>query len=125
MTQQTGDFDFSSVMAQYGPISNEYYEQLVAEWQTSLDSAAANPFSISPTINVTPNYNITGLPTLLTTYNAMAIISTCVSRARKQFWWHTGAGKCEHVSEVCSSWRRRAERRGHYAGNQKAHEGNG
>lgn len=102
MTQQTGDFDFSSVMAQYGPISNEYYEQLVAEWQTagtafgdslnngastsllggssllrtslqtSLDSAAASPFSISPTVNVTPNYNITGLPTLLTTYNTMA-----------------------------------------------------
>lgn len=27
MAQQTTDFDFSSVMAQYGPISNEYYEQ--------------------------------------------------------------------------------------------------
>lgn len=102
MTQQTGDFDFSSVMAQYGPISNEYYDQLVAEWQTagtafgdslnngastsllggssllrtslqtSLNSAAASPFSISPTVNVTPNYNITGLPTLPTTYNTTA-----------------------------------------------------
>lgn len=98
MTQQTGDFDFSSVMAQYGPISNEYYDQLVAEWQTagtafgdslntgastsllggslllrtslqtSLNTAAASPFSISPTVNVTPNYNITG-PTLPTTFN--------------------------------------------------------
>lgn len=102
MTQQTGDFDFSSVMAQYGPISNEYYNQLVAEWQTagtafgdslntgastsllggssllrtslqtSLNTAAASPFSISPTVNVTPNYNITGLPTLPTTYNTTA-----------------------------------------------------
>lgn len=96
MTQQTGDFDFSSVMEQYGPISNEYYEQLVTEWQTagtafgtslnngastsllnaspllrtslqtSLDTATASPFSISPTVNVTPNYNVTGLPTFPT-----------------------------------------------------------
>lgn len=96
MTQQTGDFDFSSVMAQYGPISNEYYSQLVTEWQTagtafgtslntgastsllnaspmlrsslqlSLDTATSSPFSISPTVNVTPNYNVTSLPTLPT-----------------------------------------------------------
>lgn len=96
MTQQTGDFDFSSVMAQYGPISNEYYDQLVTEWQTagtafgtslntgastsllsaspllrsslqlSLDTATSSPFSISPTVNVTPNYNVTSLPTLPT-----------------------------------------------------------
>lgn len=102
MTQQTADFDFSSVMAQYGPISNEYYDQLVAEWQTagtafgdslnigastsllegsslmrtslqtSLNTAAASPFSISPTVNVMPNYNITGFPTLPTTYNTTA-----------------------------------------------------
>lgn len=102
MTQQTGDFDFSTVMAQYDPTSYEYYEQLVAEWQaagttfggslnngastsllsgssllrtslqTSLDTAAANPFSISPTVNVTPRYNITGLPTLPSTLNATA-----------------------------------------------------
>lgn len=88
MTQQTGDFDFSSVMAQYGPISNEYYEQLVSEWtaagtaygdalnngastsllagsallrtdlQTALNTATASPFTISPTVNVTPNYNV-------------------------------------------------------------------
>lgn len=102
MAQQTGDFDFSAVMAQYGPISNEYYEQLVAEWmaagtafgdslntgastsllngssllrtglQTSLDTAAANPFSISPVVNVTPRYNITGLPTLPSALNTTA-----------------------------------------------------
>ena len=40
--------------------------------QTSLDTAAASPFSISPTVNVTPVYNVTGLPTLPTTYNATA-----------------------------------------------------
>lgn len=89
MAQQTGDFDFSSVMAQYGPISNECYEQIVAEWQeagtaygdalnngastsllagssilrtdlqTALNTATASPFAISPTVNVNPNYNIT------------------------------------------------------------------
>lgn len=93
------ELDFSSVMAQYGPIPNEYYEQLVSEWQTagtafgdslntgastsllggssllrtslqtSLDTAAASPFSISPTVNVTPNYNVTGLP-ILPTYSS-------------------------------------------------------
>lgn len=96
MTQQTGDFDFSSVMEQYGPISNEYYETLKAEWQTAgtdlgtslnngastsllgaspilrsnlqtaLNTATASPFSISPTVNVSPNYNITSQPTLPT-----------------------------------------------------------
>lgn len=93
------DFDF---MAQYGPISNEYYEQLISEWQTagtafgdslntgastsllggssllrtslqtSLDTAAASPFSISPTVNVTPMYNVTGFPMLPTTYHTAA-----------------------------------------------------
>lgn len=90
------ELDFSSVMAQYGPISNEYYDQLVTEWQTagtafgtslntgastsllsaspllrsslqlSLETATSSPFSISPTVNVTPNYNVTSLPTLPT-----------------------------------------------------------
>lgn len=102
MTQQTGNFDFSSVLEQYGPISNEYYGQLVTEWQTagaalgdslntgastsllggssllrtslqaSLDTAAASPFCVSPMVEVTPRYNIAGLPTLPTTYNIMA-----------------------------------------------------
>lgn len=90
MSEATSGFDFSSVMAQYGPISNEYYAQLVSEWQeagiaygdalnngastsllsgssllrtdlqTALNTATASPFLISPTVNVTPNYNITG-----------------------------------------------------------------
>lgn len=89
MSETTSGFDFGSVMEQYGPISNEYYEQLVAEWQeagtaygdalnngasasllsgssllrtdlqTALNTATASPFTISPTVNVTPNYNIT------------------------------------------------------------------
>ena len=89
MSETAGGFDFSSIMEQYGPISNEYHEQLVAEWQeagiaygealnngasasllsgssflrtdmqTALDNAMSSPFTISPTINVTPNYNIT------------------------------------------------------------------
>lgn len=90
MTEATSNFDFESVMAQYGPISNEYYAQLVAEWQaagtaygealnggastsilagspllrsdlqTALNTATASPFSISPIVNVTPNYRVTG-----------------------------------------------------------------
>lgn len=97
MQDQTSSFDFSSVMAEYGPISNEYYNQLVTEWQTagtnlgtslntgastsltggssllrsslqtSLNSAVANPFSISPTVNVLPIYNLTSLPTIPST----------------------------------------------------------
>lgn len=97
MQDQTSSFDFSSVMAEYGPISNEYYNQLVTEWQTagtnlgtslntgastsltggsallrsslqtSLNSAVANPFSISPTVNVSPIYNLTSLPTIPST----------------------------------------------------------
>jgi len=93
---------FEDVMTQYGPISNEYYAQLVSEWQmagtafadslntgastsllegssllrtslqTSLNTAASSPFSISPTVNVIPMYNVTGLPALQTTYNATA-----------------------------------------------------
>ena len=80
---------FEEVMSQYGPISNEYYEQLVSEWQaagtaygnalnsgattsvlgysptlrsnleTALSAATGSPFTISPTVNVNPNYNIT------------------------------------------------------------------
>ncbi|MDE7299801.1 MAG: phage tail tape measure protein, partial [Lachnospiraceae bacterium] len=77
-----------NIMAQYGPISNEYYEQLMSEWmaagtacgnalnngastsllsgsallradlQTALNAAVANPFIISPMVNVTPNYSM-------------------------------------------------------------------
>lgn len=91
MTEATSGFDFESVMAQYGPISNEYYEQLVSEWQTAgtafgdalnsgssarllgysptlrtnlqtaLNTATASPFTISPTVNVSPIYNIPAL----------------------------------------------------------------
>ena len=80
--------DFTEVMKVYGPISNEYYDQLVQEWKTAglgmggalnggasesllgyspllradlqsaLDSATANPFSITANVNVTPFYNI-------------------------------------------------------------------
>lgn len=77
--------DFEKVMEQYGPISDEFYEQLVAagtaygdalnsgastsllgysttlrtDLQTALNTATESPFTISPTIKVTPNYNIT------------------------------------------------------------------
>lgn len=89
MTDAAGGFDFKNVMSQYGPVSNEYYPELITEWQTAgenlgmslntgtskslrdgssllrtelqtaLSTATASPFTISPTVNVTPNYNIT------------------------------------------------------------------
>lgn len=85
---------FDEVFAQLGPISNEYYESLLAEWttagtnmgnnlntgvngslmlggplyrlqiQNALNTATTSPFSISPTVNVTPNYNISSLPVI-------------------------------------------------------------
>ncbi len=101
MTEATSGFDFSNVMQEYGPVSSEYHGQLITEWQeagtaygdalnngastsllagssllrtdlqTALNTATASPFTISPTVNVTPKYNITG-PTLLKTYNTTA-----------------------------------------------------
>lgn len=89
VTETADGFDFSSVMEQYGPISDECYTQMVAEWQeagtaygdalnngastsllsgssllradmqTALNTATASPFTINPTVNVMPNYNIT------------------------------------------------------------------
>lgn len=102
MQDQMADFDFSTVMENYGPISNEYYATLQAEWQTagtnlgtslntgastsltngsaglrtslqtSLNAATASPFSISPTVNVTPQYNLLTLPTIPTTTSTPA-----------------------------------------------------
>lgn len=97
MQNQMQDFDFSTVMENYGPISNEYFATLQSEWQTagtnlgtslntgastsltggsaqlrtslqtSLNTATASPFNISPTVNVTPNYNLLTLPQIPTT----------------------------------------------------------
>ena len=102
MQDQMTDFDFSTVMENYGPISNEYFATLQSEWQTagtnlgtslntgastsltngsaglrtslqtSLNTATASPFSISPTVNVTPKYNLLTLPTIPTTTSAPA-----------------------------------------------------
>lgn len=88
MADVTSDLDFETI-SQYSPVSNEDYDTLITEWQTagiafgdslnngaamslqgaspllrsslqtSLDTATASPFFISPTVNVTPNYNIT------------------------------------------------------------------
>jgi hypothetical protein len=97
MQNQMQDFDFSTVMENYGPISNEYFATLQSEWQTagtnlgtslntgastsltggsaqlrtslqtSLNTATASPFNISPTVNVKPNYNLLTLPQIPTT----------------------------------------------------------
>ena len=40
--------------------------------QTSLNTATASPFSISPTVNVTPKYNLLTLPTIPTTTSTPA-----------------------------------------------------
>ena len=85
-------YDFDKVMEDYGPISDEQYEEIVGEWQktgvalgnslnqgasssisgyssilktdlqTALNTATVTPFNISPTVNVTPSYNINGIP---------------------------------------------------------------
>ena len=102
MQDQMADFDFSTVMENYGPVSNEYFATLQSEWQTagtnlgtslntgastsltngsaglrtslqtSLNTATASPFSISPTVNVTPKYNLLTLPTIPTTTSTPA-----------------------------------------------------
>lgn len=94
--------DWTELMENYGPISNEYFATLQSEWQTagtnlgtslntgastsltngsaglrtslqtSLNTATASPFSISPTVNVTPKYNLLTLPTIPTTTSTPA-----------------------------------------------------
>lgn len=140
MTQQTGDFDFSSVMAQYGPISNEYYEQLVSEWtaagtaygdelnngastsllagsallrtdlQTALNTATASPFTISPTVNVMPNYNITApnFPTLNQTQSASGHAAGGYVSGGPQLSWLAEEGYGEFVIPTNPSRRTRA-----------------
>lgn len=140
MTQQTGDFDFSSVMAQYGPISNEYYDQLVSEWtaagtaygdalnngastsllagssllrtdlQTALNTATASPFTISPTVNVTPNYNITTptFPALNQTQSASGHAAGGYVSGGPQLSWLAEEGYGEFVIPTNPSRRARA-----------------
>lgn len=140
MTQQTGDFDFSSVMAQYGPISNEYYDQLVSEWtaagtaygdalnngastsllagssllrtdlQTALNTATASPFTISPTVNVTPNYNITAptFPALNQTQSASGHAAGGYVSGEPQLSWLAEEGYGEFVIPTNPSRRARA-----------------
>lgn len=87
--------NIGDIMAQYGSVSNEDYDELIKEWentgidfgtafshgasatlldssallrtdmQTALETATASAFVISPLINITPAYNIT-TPTLPT-----------------------------------------------------------
>ena len=140
MTQQTGDFDFSSVMAQYGPISNEYYEQLVSEWtaagtaygdalnngastsllagsallrtdlQTALNTATASPFTISPTVNVTPNYNVTApnFPAFNQTQSASGHAAGGYVSGGPQLSWLAEEGYGEFVIPTNPSRRARA-----------------
>lgn len=140
MTQQTGDFDFSSVMAQYGPISNEYYEQLVSEWtaagtaygdalnngastsllagsallrtdlQTALNTATASPFTISPTVNVTPNYNVTApnFPVFNQTQSASGHAAGGYVSGGPQLSWLAEEGYGEFVIPTNPSRRTRA-----------------
>lgn len=94
MPDETAQRSFEEAMKNYGPISNEYYAQLQTEWQTAgsslgislnngvtsslsdssslfrtniqtqLSAATENPFTISPTVNINPTYNLTKQPTL-------------------------------------------------------------
>ena len=108
-SQYMPDFKHSdnigNVMSQYGPISSEYYEELVKEWedtgielgtacshgasvtlldssqllrtdmQTALDEAMVNPFIVSPSLNMTPVYNITRPDIPAFSLNADGIVS--------------------------------------------------
>ncbi len=95
MPNFSGSSDIKDIMSQYGPVSNERYDELSKKWedtglyfgtalshgasaalldsssllrtdmQTALDTATENPFTISPLINMTPTYNMT-TPTLPT-----------------------------------------------------------
>ncbi len=90
MTNPVKKIDFGDVMSQYGPISNDYYGKLMTEWQeagtsygnalnqgastsvrsssplirsdleAAIHTATASPFLVNPTVNVIPNYNISG-----------------------------------------------------------------
>ena len=88
MADAASGCDFGSIMEQYGPISDEYYTQIVSEWQeagtaygnalnngastslrsgspilrsglqTALDAATATPLTINPVVNVNPKYSV-------------------------------------------------------------------
>lgn len=88
MADAANGLDFGSIMEQYGPISDEYYTQIVSEWQeagtaygnalnngastslrsgspilrsglqTALDAATATPLTINPVVNVNPKYSV-------------------------------------------------------------------
>ncbi|MBQ6091360.1 MAG: phage tail tape measure protein [Lachnospiraceae bacterium] len=92
---------FDEIMAQYGPVTDEYYHQLLAEYlvagqglsgqlntgvttglsdetslyrtaaESAINDAFSNPFNVTADINVTPNF--TGLPTYsnILLYNSM------------------------------------------------------
>ena len=94
MPDETAQRSFEEAMKNYGPISNEYYAQLQTEWQTAgsglgtslnngvtsslsdssslfrtniqtqLSAATESPFTISPTVNINPTYNLTKQPTI-------------------------------------------------------------
>ena len=136
MTAATSGFDFESVMSQYGPISNEYYEQLVSEWQmagatygnalnggastsllgyspilrtdlqTALNAASASPFAISPTVNVTPNYNISAPK--LPLYSASGHATGGYVSGGPQLSWLAEEGYGEFVIPTNPSRRSRA-----------------
>ena len=89
-TYMKGNSD--KITENYKPISDEQYEEVVGEWQktgvalgdslnegvsssisgyssilktalqTALNIATISPFSVNPTVNVTPSYNINGTP---------------------------------------------------------------
>ncbi len=90
MSEAMNAIDYSNIMEK--PMSDEHYENAIGEWQktgvalgnslnqgasssisgyssilktdlqTALNTATVTPFNISPTVNVTPSYNINGIP---------------------------------------------------------------
>lgn len=133
-------FDFRNIMSQYGPVSSEYYPELITEWQaageslgmslntgtskslrdgshllrtdmqSALNTATASPFTVSPSVNVVPIYNVVGVPTLPKTpissigHNAMGGYVS----GRPQLSWLAEEGYGEFVIPTNPSRRSRA-----------------
>lgn len=76
--------------------------------QTVLDAAALDPFTISPTVNVTPNYNVTGRDFPAVSYSASGHAAGGYVSGGPQLSWLAEEGYGEYVIPTNPSRRARA-----------------
>lgn len=123
----------TAFMEQYDPLSNEYHGQLVSEWQeagaayggalnngasasllsgstllrtvlqTALNTATASPFTVNPTVNVTPDYKYPALSKVVQKNAAGGYVS-----GGPQLSWLAEEGYGEFVIPTNPSRRSRA-----------------